>query len=289
MRHELKLLATLATAGAVGLAGCAGVNTFSTTARAGDTVAVSLGWNQPVTRQNLQIGIAGDGGASYTYPPGDPNVRLVANVYPDPASRLIVGRETNQSLGVNAATTAQNLEAGVTGNDRDYSQTVVLVNLPATLPVGPATLQAVNTANSQPVGPTVTVNVVAGTGAPDAFQGTGGPATPDMLGALERAEIRAVTFSGATVPYGIQLDLVYSAGTPWIVNPRGDLKSVAWSSDGARIRVILLPANQVNPAQLSTFKFFVAGGVAGLAIDTASVKAFDANGSAVGGVTALLN
>lgn len=289
MRHELKLLATMATALAVGFSGCAGVNTFSSSARAGDTVAVSLGWNQPVTRQNLQISIAGGGGATYTYPPGDPNVRLVANVYPDPASRLIVGRETNQSLGVNAVTTAQNLEANVTGNDRDYAQTILLVNLPATLPVGPATIQAVNTATSQPVGPTVSVNVVAGTGAPDPLQGTGGPATRNMLGALERAELQAVTFTGATVPYAIQLDLTYSAGTPWIVNPRGDLKSVAWSSDGARIRMILMPANQVNPAQMSTFKFFVAGGVAGLAIDSASVKAFDANGSALGGVTAQLD
>jgi hypothetical protein len=280
----------MAAAAVAGLAGCAGVNTFSASARAGDTVAISLGWNQPVGRQNLQLNIAGAGGANYTYPPGDPNVRLVANFYPDPASRLIVGRETNQSLGVNAQIYAQNLEATVTGADKDYAQTMVLVNLPATLPVGAATIQAVNTTTTLAIA-TANVNVIAGTGSPDALQGSGGPATPELLSALERADLKTVTFSGTTVPYAIQLDLTYTpaSGTPWVVNARGDVKSVAWWSDGARIRLILLPASQVNPVQMSVFKFAVAGGVTGLAVDAASVKAFDANGSPVSGVTAQLN
>src|SRR5215208_4103058 len=114
MRLTNKLIMALAAGVAIGLPGCAGVNTYSASARAGDTVAVLLGWNQPVARQNLQVNISGAGGANFTYPPGDPNVRLVANFYPDPASRLIVGRETNQSLGVNANFHAANLEASVT-------------------------------------------------------------------------------------------------------------------------------------------------------------------------------
>jgi hypothetical protein len=283
-----KRVATLAAAAVVGLSGCAGVNTFSASARAGDTVAVMLGWNQPVARQNLQVNISGAGGAAFTYPPGDPNVRLVANFYPDPASRLIVGRETNQSLGVNANLHAENLETAVTGNDKDYAQTLVLVNLPATLPVGTATVQAVNASTGAPIA-SATVNVIGAGGSPQTFQGTGGAASAEMLGTLERAEVKSVSFSGPTVPYAIQLDLTYTQGTPWVVNPRGDLKSVSWSSDGARIKLILLPASQISPAQMSDFKFFVAGGLVGLAVDAASVKAFDASGNAITGVVAHIN
>jgi len=281
------VIAAIATA-----SGCAGVNTFSSSARAGDTVALSLGWNQPITRDNLRVDIT-SGSASYTYAPNDPNVRMVANFYPDPASRLIVGRETNQSLGVNASAQAQNLETTVTGNDKDYAQTMLLVDLPATLPTGTATIKAMSATTLAPIGPDIAVTIIDGGGSPATLAGTGGPATPEMLGALERSAFKTVSFSGSVISYALQLDLTYTpaSGTPWVVNPRGDLKNVSWTVDGTggRLKIILLPANQVNPTQWSVFKLLVAGDMSGLAIDQGSVKAFDASGNPVTGITAQLN
>ena len=271
------------------LSACAGINTFGTAARAGDTVALALGWNLPVNRQNATVQVTGTSG-TFTYPPGDANVRFLGNVYPDPASRLVIGRETNQSLGVNAAGTSQQLETFVTGNDKDFAQTMLIVNLPATLPVGTATVRVLDQNNVQ-VGPTVTVQVVAGAGAPNTFAGTAGSLTAQIISALERApDVKTVSFSGSTVPYAIQVDLTRTpgVGTPWLINARGDLKSLSWGDDGTRIRVMLLPANNVSPTNMTVFKFMVGGSLSGLAVDATSLKAYDSSGNPVSGVTASL-
>lgn len=271
------------------LSGCAGINTFGTAARPGDTVALALGWNLPVNRQNATVQVTG-GTGTYTYAPGDPNVLFLGNLYPDPASRLVIGRETNQSLGVNAASTGQQLETFVTGNDKDFAQTMLIVNLPATLPVGAATLRVLDQTSAQ-VGPTISVQVVAGTGVAHPFTGTSGSLTPQIISALERApDVKTVRFTGGTVPYAIQLDLTRTPGigAPWLINPRGDLKSLSWGDDGTRIRVMLLPANNVNPTNMAVFKFMVGGALSGLAIDPVSIKAFDSSGNPVSGVTASL-
>lgn len=271
------------------LAGCGGINTFGTAARPGDTVALALGWNLPLSRQNATVQIVGPN-TTYAYSPGDPNVRFLGNVYPDPASNLVIGRETNQSLGLNANGFGQQLETFVTGNDKDFAQTMLVVNLPATLAAGTATLRVLDATGTQ-VGPTVSVQVLPGSGAPNPFYGTAGSLSGQLMSALERApDVKAVTFSGSVVPYAIQLDLTHTpgVGSPWLINPRGDLKSLSWVDDGTRIRVMLMPANNVNPTSMSTFKFMVGGSLSGLNIDAASIKAFDSSGNAIGGVTASL-
>jgi hypothetical protein len=86
------------------------------------------------------------------------------------------------------------------------------------------------------------------------------------------------------------LDLTHAAGvgSPWLINPRGDLKSISWADDGSRIRVMLIPANNVTPTSMSAFKFMVGGALSGLSVDPASIKAFDSSGNAIGGVSATL-
>jgi hypothetical protein len=271
------------------IAGCAGINTFGIAARAGDTVAVALGWNLSASRQTASVQITGSNG-TYTYPPGDANVRFLGNVYPDPASRLLIGRETNQSLGVNADGFGQQLETFVTGSDKDFAQTLLLVNLPATLPVGSATVRVLD-ANNVQVGPLITVQVLPGNGVAHPFAGTNGRLSAQLIAALERSpDVKTVSFSGDTVPYAIQLDLMRTpgVGSPWLINTRGDLKTMSWADDGTRIRVILMPANSVNPVNMAVFKFMVGGALSGLTVDAASLKAFDSSGNPIDGVRASL-
>jgi hypothetical protein len=282
-------LIALALGTAMSLTSCAGIQTFGTAARAGDTVAVALGWNLPLSRQNATVQITGSNG-TYTYPPGDPSVRFLGNIYPDPASQLVIGRETNQSLGVNANGFGQQLETFVTGNDKDLAQTILMVNLPSTLPVGTATVRVLDANNAQ-VGPTIGVQVLAGIGTAHPFSGSNGSLTAQLIAALERSpDVKTVSFSGGTVPYAIQLDLTRTPGigSPWLINPRGDLKALSWADDGTRIRVILMPANSVNPLSMTVFKFMVGGALSGLSVDAASIKAFDSNGNPVSGVVANL-
>ncbi len=273
------------------LSGCAGQRAFTTAARAGDTVALPLGWAKSLARQNTTVVITGANSATFTYPPNDPNVRAVANLYPDPASRLIVGTETNQSLGVNANVYGANLESAVTNYDKDLSQTILVLNLPATLVAGTASIVVKDQSNTSVTAVPMTIDILPGVGGANPLQqnNTSTTLSAEMAANLERADVKTISFTGATIPYGIQIDLTRTpaVGKPWVVNPRGDVKSLSWWDDGSTIRVILTPANGVNLASMTNFKFYVAGGVTGLAFGT--VKAFDSNGNVVSGITPQIN
>lgn len=273
------------------LSGCAGQRAFTTAARAGDTVALPLGWAKSLARQNTTVVITGANSATFTYPPNDPNVRAVANLYPDPASRLIVGTETNQSLGVNANVYGANLESAVTNYDKDLSQTILVLNLPATLVTGTASIVVKDQSSTSVTAVPMTIDILPGVGGANPLQqnNTSTTLSAEMAANLERADVKTISFTGATIPYGIQIDLTRTpaVGKPWVVNPRGDVKSLSWWDDGSTIRVILTPANGVNLASMTNFKFYVAGGVTGLAFGT--VKAFDSNGNVVSGITPQIN
>jgi hypothetical protein len=272
------------------LSGCAGQRTFATAARAGDTIGVPIGWAKNASRQNVTVVVTGSDAVSYTFVPGDPSVRAVANMYPDPASRLLVGTETNQSLGVDANGTGA-LVAALTNNDKEISQTTVLLNLPATLAVGTASIVVKDQNGASFTGQPILVEILPGAGSANPFQQNNSSSTlsPGILASLERAETRTITFSGPSVPYGIQVELARTpgAGQPWIVNPRGDVKNISWSDNGAAILLLLTPSNGVNLTDLIHFKFYVAGGVTGLSVS--SVRAFDVNGNGISGVTAQIN
>jgi hypothetical protein len=267
----------------LGLNGCAGNKAFTTAARAGDTVALAVGWNQNITRANLSATITPAVGSPVVYNPGDPNIRAVFNMYPDPVSRLVVGTETNQGLGYNANVHGASLNSLVTGEDKDWSQSMVLLNLPAGLATGTATIAL--SANATPVS-THQVQILSGVGSANLFEGPTGNLTAEQLATLERAGGSVVTFSGPTVPHSIYLELIRTptVGVPWVANPRGDLKNIAWTDTGSMIKVIITPIGGQSLSQMMHFKFFVSGGVAGLG--TGTLKAYDVNGNPVSGVAA---
>lgn len=270
------------------LSGCAGVQTFPNVARSGDTVAVAAGWKQDFARENLIVTITAADGMTIVYPPGDPTVRAVINFYPDPLSSLIVSDRTEQDLTVGARTYANMIGTIYTGSDPDWWQTTVFIDLPPGLAPGPAT---VTVANSLGASATTALEIIPGAGTPAIFNAElNGPLQPGQLAALERVAHYTVRFSGGSLPHAIQVDLNHDPdvdhggnGRAHIVNPRGDIKSVAWSDDGENLRVLLTPARDGALSSFTDFKFYVAGGVANLAL--VALRAFDPNGNPVPGVS----
>ena len=282
---NMKMLTTVFTAAVVlgGLSGCAGTKSFTTAARAGDTVSLAVGWNVNAKRSNLAATITPFSGAPVVYAINNPNIRAVLNMYPDPMSRLIVGTETNQSLGFNANFHGAQLNS-INLSDKDLAQTMVLLNLPAGIAAGPASIAL--TASGASLGAPITVEVLPGTGSANTFDGSIGSLTAEQLGTLERASGSVVNITGSTVPYAIYLEISHATGVgvPWLVNPRGDLKNISWTDTGTVIKVIITPSSGKALNQFAEFKFFVSGGVTGLAVS--SVKAYDVNGNLIPGVLA---
>lgn len=269
------------------LGGCAGVQTFPNVARSGDTVAVAAGWKQDFAREDLTVIITAADGLVIVYPPGDPAVRAVVNFYPDPLSSIIVSDLSGQDLTPFARTYAGAIDNNFTGGDRDWWQTTVFVDLPTGLALGPATVSIGNSTGAQV---STVVEIVAGAGAPAVFNAElAGPLHVDQLSSLERVGHYTVRFNGSALPHAIQVDMSHDpdagnggSGRAHVVNPRGDIKSVAWSDDGENLRVLLTPSRNGAIASFTDFKFYVTGGVANLV--PVSVRAFDASGNPVPGV-----
>ena len=271
---------------ALAVAGCAGVQTFPNAARAGDTVALAAGWKHKFSRDNITVTITPSVGNPIVYAPGDPAVRASINFYPDPVSGLVVGTETGQGEG---ATYGSLINNNFTDQDRDWWQTTVFIDLPASLPLGTTYIDI-----SNPEGESAwsSVEIVDGVGSPAVFDAElNGPLTEQQLASLERADHYVISFDGTTLPYAIQVDFTHDpdaanggTGVAHVVNTRGDIKNVAWTDDGYNLRVIVTPAKGVALSNMVDFKFYVAGGITGLTVS--QVKAFDENGNPVAGVTA---
>lgn len=279
------------------LIGCADTRTFTTGARKGETVALAIGRQQYLQRQNLTVTITDAAHASTVYLPNDPRVRGIVNLYPDPASRAAVGQQTGQDLGYNAVSVAAFLD--IPASDSDWYQTTLFLDLPTVIATGPATISF-----SESTGITLNtaaVEVLSGTASSDTFDvyNPGAPGypfnvvanVPSAIRAMERADNYTIEFPGdwgAIVPHAIQLEFTHTfgIGKPWVVNPRGDLKHTIWSDDGTNLRVMITPANgntlDYNPKN----KFYIAGGIAGLVLKPNGLKAYDINGSPITGVTA---
>ena len=282
------------------LAACVGFQSFTTAARPGETVALAIGWNKTLTRQNMTVTITPSSGAAITYAPNDPRVRAIMNLYPDPASRAVVGYKTNQALGGAGANIGNQIAGQITYNtatgesDADYWQTTVFLDLPTTLPVGTATI-AITGGTDAPLNP-MHVEILPGSSVSNPFNiytWSGANAGsysllslfPNALIAMERAPQSTVTFSGIIIPHSIQFDFSHTpaVGKTWIVNPRGDIKNVLWTDTGSNVRVILTPTAGTTLAQMIDFKFYISGGLTG--ITPTNLKAYDINGTPVSGVS----
>lgn len=278
------------------LAACVGAQSFTTAARQGETVALAIGWNKTLTRQNMTVTITPSSGAAITYAPNDTRVRAIMNLYPDPASRAVVGYQTTQQLGGGGANIGGQIanltyDANTGESDDDYWQTTVFLDLPTTIPVGTATI-AITGGTDAPLNP-MHVDILSGSSVRNPFSvytsslANAGSwlLSSTALKAMERAPQSTVTFSGTTIPHSIQFEFSHTpaVGKTWIVNPRGDIKNVLWTDTGSNVRVILTPTAGTTLAQMIDFKFYISGGITG--ITPTNFKAYDINGSPVSGVS----
>ena len=281
------LLALCALLAPLLLGGCTGPTTLSQSVLAGDTVAVYIGKRPNASRENTTVIITDAAGAVTTYAPGDPHIRHVIDLYPDPVSGLIVGNETGQDLGVDAINLGVSLSS-VIGQSRDLFETSVYIDLPATMALGEATIAVL--VNGEYNGSTdIKVNIVGTGGVPNVFGivGTGPSGAANRMNSLQRSENYYLQLVGQGRPWVIQADLTHDpdeahggGGAAYVVNPRGDRKSISWSDDGTHLKVMLTPVRNVQLLK-KDFAFYVAGGVSGLVVD--DLKAFDQEGNAMTG------
>lgn len=269
---------------------CSGMQTFQSNLKPGETAIIAAGWKHNFSRDIITVTITPSQGTPIVLLPGDPAIRAVINMYPDPLSSLIVSEETDQDLTPFAQTYGVSVNF-FTGGDKDIWQTTVFIDLPQTLPAGLANIEISNaegdTADS-------TVNIIEGSGTPELFEAElNGPLLPMHMAVLERIDHYELNFSGSEVPYAIELILDHdpdadNGGTAkaYVVNPRGDVKSVLWSDNGSRLKVLLTPTHGQPLNDLKHFKFYVSGGITNLSVN--SVNAVDENGNPVLDITASL-
>jgi hypothetical protein len=288
MKYAICVVSALVVMGV--LTGCAGQLPLTPTARAGDTIELGAGWKQKFDRKSLTVTITGSDSNVRAYLPNDPAVRAVINLYPDPLSYLVVGTRTNSNLGY-GANYGLVINSGLTGNDPDWWETSIILDLPSDLPAGTATV-AFQSANGEAYGP-IPVEIIPGVGSPSPFSADTGNLQVSQMHAMEREPSFTVQFSGGSVlPAAIQLDLVHNpdasvggTGTAFAVNPRGEAKNLVWSDNGTAMRVILSPARgSTTVSNWKGFKFYVTGGITGVQVQANSVKAYDANGNLITGV-----
>lgn len=275
------------------IVGCSTTETFHHIARAGDTVALPVGNVEGVTRSNLQVTFTPQVGGPIVFLPGEPVsnpvVRAVVNLYPDPVSKLVVGSETNQSMGVNASLFGSVLENSLANFEKDWWNTVVFLDLPDTLPTGTTTIDLL--ANTQSLNQ-ASIDIIAPSGSPNPFNtNEGGPLSSDHIQSMERADHYVLDFTTASsIPYAIEVNLIHDpivdnggSGRPHVINPRGDITNIMWKDDGTSMKIILMPAKLATLGRMQYFKIFVAGDIFNL--QEISTMAYDINGAVVNNVT----
>ncbi len=272
------------------LSGCAGTRTFHEYARAGDTVALAAGWKHSFTTDAITVTVTPAAGAPQVYASGNPAIRGVVNLYPDPLASLVVSQVTKQNLTPWANIYGNMVNVNFTANDRDWYETTVFIDLPVTMTSGPATIDIVS---SQGEAASSTLEIIPGTGQPNTFSAaTYGPLGD--LSTLERVAHYTISFSGTSVPYAMQLVFTHDPdkshgglGVTHVANPRGDLKNLVWSDDGTNLKIILTPANLAGIQSLQDCKFYVAGGITNLSLG--SLQAVDQDGHPITTVSAIVN
>ena len=287
----MKKLSILLIMTLMSLMGCAGHQTFNHMARSNDTVAVGAGWMQTFSRDTMRVTITDFNGTQTIYAPGDINIRAVINMYPDPASNIVVSRETGIDTAPFANDYALQINNNYTGDDNDWWQTIVFVNLADNMAVGNATvlMESIDPVTSLVVETTSsTVEIVPGVGEAYPFSAKypwGSPfnLTSDHLKSLERSSHYQIDFTGgAEIPAAISLELMHDpdidnggVGRAYVVNPTSETKSIHWVDNGTTAKAIILPVTSSGFSSLVDFKFYVSG------IDNVSVtslQAYDVNG-----------
>jgi len=270
--------------------GCSGVQTYPGVARAGDTVSIAAGWKHGFSRDNITVTITDADANTIVYLPGDPAIRAVINMYPDPVSSILVSEETNQDLTPYAQTYSAVVNTNVTNDDKDWWETSVFLDLPSVLALGSASIDISSIAGESA---SALLEIIGGTGGAESFQTEFGTLNINQLASMERVSHYVVSFNGSTIPYGIQVEFSHlpdssngGTGIAYVVNPRGDLKNVSWSDDGNNLKVLIVPSRTKYLSTMNDFKFYVAGGITGLIVT--NVQAVDNTGNPITGVAASL-
>lgn len=273
------------------LSACTGVNTFTTAARPGETVALAIDRQTNLKRANVTVTITPATGLPIVYAPLDPRVRAILNLYPDPVSKAVVKQRTDTPTN-----TGTFIEAWATEGDPDWWQTFMLLDLPADIAPGVATV-SISDSLGAIIAP-ASVEILTGTSTKNGFAftkygmtfsaDTAGPPVLYATKDLERNPHAVVDFTGDTIPHAVQIEFSHtpSVGAAYVVNPRGDLKNVTWSDDGSNLKVFITPSTGLTTTQIKDFKFYVAGGLTGLS--QTHLKAYDQLGVPVSGVTATI-
>ncbi len=272
------------------LSACTGVNTFTTAARPGETIALAIGRQSSLKRANVTVTITPATGSAVVYPPLDPRVRSILNLYPDPVSNAIVRQRTDNPTSVGFP-----IEQFITNGDPDWWQTFMLVDLPTGIAPGIATISITDTFGAI-IAPS-SVEVLTGSSQRNPFNinyvgniFSVDSASPQLRAPkdFERASQYVVEFTGDTIPHAVQIEFIHtsSVGAAYVINPRGDLKNVTWSDDGSNLKVFITPSTGLTTTQIKDFKFYVAGGLTGLS--QTYLKAYDQLGVPVSGVTATI-
>ena len=277
---------------AVSVIGCAGYQTQHHLARSSDTVAVGGGWLQTLSRDSIRVVITDFLGAETTYNSGDPAIRAVFNMYPDPVSNIVVSREADVDTAPFARTYAQVVNTSYTGGDKDWWQTVVFIDLPAGMAIGEANIliESIDPGTSLVVESTSSkVEIVPGVGAPNPMAAKypwGSPytLTSDHMKLLERARHYQIDFTdGGEIPAAVSVEMIHDpdidnggVGRAFVVNPTGELKNIHWVDDGTTTKAMILPATSAGLSSIKDFKFYVSGGVENLLVS--NVRAFRQNG-----------
>ena len=297
IKSNIKILALVVTLTQLLASGCTGFKSFSAAGQPGETIALAMGWNQSLSKDELTVTITPEFGSPVVYLPGDPAIRALINMYPDPLSRLIIERETG-TFADDGYLFSVLMENSVTGPDKDFSQKVLMMDLPD-INVGSATISFSSTGGETLRSQTVEI-LPGGPVARNEFQIQEDlmPTLGEQLDLGERVPHYVVSFSGSPVPYAIQVDLshdpaqsVGGVGKPYVVSPRGtDIKSTHWHDDGNNLRIILMPMG-APITDIVNFKFYVAGGVQNLHLTdpVLSVSAFDSSGTSIPDISAAIN
>lgn len=308
--HKWILLLFLMAMTLGGLGGCASKQSFSFAGRPGDTVMLNVGWHPNLKRQNLTVTIQpclGDlyanvpdinnnavcqtvSGPPIVYTSANSELRAVVNMAPDPLSQLIYNRETQ--LPSDPATLGETIELFATGDDKEYLETSVMLDIPTGIPTDSYVASVAFTDSAGDLLNPQFIEVVHSPSLPIGFLNWDNTTiTNTQFRAFERKDYKTVTFSGTSgVPYALQVKMTHNPGKLYVVNPRGDIKSLNWADNGTNLTVIITPAWLKGTApssgetlsEFAHYKFYVAGDVVNsLLLPVDGVEGFDINGNSV--------
>lgn len=271
--------------------GCMGTQSFGIAARSGDTIALAVGRYDNLQKSNMTVTVTDSSGKVTTYQPNSSAIRAVINLYPDPASYLMYSDRLYPGLpGL------LSILNSTTSGDKDWWETTVYLNLPSGMATGTANV-SITTAIGQTIGP-IAVTILPGTGSANVFwasYSTGPVGLGSSLFMAERLPHATIIFDGATVPYGVQIRLTHAnsidSGTgsnlALAVLPRGDQSTLIWDDDGTTLRVLMQSPSEMLPEKTKNYKFYLLGvDPASLQILSGSLKAVDANGNPISGISA---